>query len=93
MSPPRGLMGGGAFIVARRGIVYVTPAHTSPYLFMDAPEHSSIPELITIATDRDQWREYVNQLAGLGQHGSVKANTAEETEALIKELPDGAILA
>ena len=24
----------------------------------------------------------VNQLAGLGEHGSVKANTAEETEAL-----------
>ena len=30
MSPPRGPMGGGAFIVARRGTVYVTPAHTSP---------------------------------------------------------------
>ena len=29
MSSPRGLMGGGAFIVARRGIVYVTPG---PYL-------------------------------------------------------------
>ena len=42
---------------------------------------------------RDQWREYVNQLAGLGEYGSVKANTAEETEKLISELPDGAILA
>ena len=29
MSPPRGPMGGGAFIVARLGTVYVTP---SPYL-------------------------------------------------------------
>ena len=29
MSPPRGPMGGGAFIVARRGTVYVTPG---PYL-------------------------------------------------------------
>ena len=75
-------------VVISRGI-----AHRTGDLFMDAPEHSSIPELITIASDRDQWREYVNQLAGLGQHGSVKANTAEETEALIKELPDGAILA
>ena len=30
MSPPRGPMGGGAFIVAWRGTIYVTPAHTSP---------------------------------------------------------------
>ena len=29
VSPPRGPMGGGAFIVARRGTVYVTPG---PYL-------------------------------------------------------------
>ena len=29
MSPPRGPMGGGAFIIARRGTVYVTPG---PYL-------------------------------------------------------------
>ena len=29
MSPPRGPMGGGAFIVTMRGTVYVTP---SPYL-------------------------------------------------------------
>ena len=29
MSPPRGPMGGGAFIVAMRGTVYVTPG---PYL-------------------------------------------------------------
>ena len=55
---------------------------------MDAPEHSSISELIAIATDRSQWREYVNQLAGLGEHGSIKANTTEETEALIGKLPD-----
>ena len=75
-------------VVISRGI-----AHRTGDLFMDAPEHSSIPELIAIATDRSQWQEYVNQLAGLGEHGSVKANTAEETEALIRELPDGAFLA
>ena len=55
-------------VVISRGI-----AHRTGDLFMDAPEHSSIPELIAIATDRSQWREYVNQLAGLGEHGSVKA--------------------
>ena len=29
MGPPRGPMGGGAFVIARRGTVYVTPG---PYL-------------------------------------------------------------
>ena len=31
MSPPRGPMGGGAFIVAWRGTIYVTHAHIPPH--------------------------------------------------------------
>ena len=36
-----------------------------------------------------QWRSMVNQLAGKGTHGTVRANTEAETTALINALPDG----
>ena len=35
-------------------------------LFMDAPEHASVSELIAIAADRARWREYVNRLMDRG---------------------------
>ena len=32
-------------------------------LFMDAPEHSMVPELLVVVGDREKWWAFVNKLA------------------------------
>ena len=51
---------------------------------MDAPVHDSIEELATIASDRTQWRLYVEELAGNDTFQMQKANTAAKTAAEIE---------
>ena len=79
--------------MTRRVIVARGTDHRDGDLFMDCPDHDSIETLTEIAYDRKQWRSMVNQLAGKGTHGTVRANTEAETTALINALPDGSILA
>ena len=74
--------------MTRRVIVARGTDHRDGDLFMDCPDHDSIETLTEIAYDRKQWRSMVNQLAGKGTHGTVRANTEAETTALINALPD-----
>ena len=75
-------------VVCSRGL-----AHRVGDLFMDAPEHSSIEDLTELAFDRDRWRDYVRQLAGEGSGGTVRANSAADTQQLVDALPSNSILA
>ena len=79
--------------MTRRVIVSRGINHRDGDLFMDCPDHESIDALTLMALDRHKWRSMVNQLEGKGTHGTVRANTEAETNALIDALPNGSILA
>jgi ribonuclease HI len=50
-------------VALRQGTPATNKAIPAGGLFMDAPEHSTVPELLAIAGDREKWRAFVNKLA------------------------------
>ena len=62
-------------------------------VFEDVLAHSSMDELIAAAADKQEWTRRTNEvILGKPKHVPTKANTAEETKALLDALPIGAIL-
>ena len=67
--------------------------HQPGDLFSDAPLHSSIEELTSIANNRALWSKYVAELQGKGHGNTQKANTATETAEALNSLPPNSIIA
>ena len=62
-------------------------------VFEDVLPHSSMDELIAAAADKQAWTRRTNEVTlGKEKHVPTKANTAEETKALLDALPTGAVV-